>query len=142
MIEGISLHIEKRITNPKGDIFRGIKKSSKGFLGFGEMYFSTVAPGAIKGWKCHQRVTLNIVVPVGEVRFVLFDDRVTSKTKGCFNEIFLGTEDYNRLTVPPSIWMAFQGVGNPLNLLCNTIDEEHNPAESDNRDLEDIKFCW
>ena len=60
----------KRIPTVGGDVMHGLKKSDNGFNGFGEVYFSWVEQGAIKAWKCHQRMTLNLVVPMGEVSFV------------------------------------------------------------------------
>ena len=60
----------KRIPTVGGDVMHGLKKSDNGFNGFGEVYFSWVEQGAIKAWKCHQRMTMNLVVPKGEVSFV------------------------------------------------------------------------
>jgi dTDP-4-dehydrorhamnose 3,5-epimerase len=60
----------KRISTEGGDVMHALNKSDKGFNGFGEVYFSWVEQGSIKAWKCHQRMTLNLAVPVGEVRFV------------------------------------------------------------------------
>ena len=62
----------KIISNPKGDIFKVIKKNDAGFVSFGEVYFSTVNKNEIKGWKKHRKMTLNIVVPIGEIKFVIF----------------------------------------------------------------------
>ncbi|MCS1408635.1 MAG: hypothetical protein M2R45_01811 [Verrucomicrobia subdivision 3 bacterium] len=141
-IDGVNLYPEKRIEKPKGDLFHVLKRSSPGFVAFGETYFSTVVFGATKGWKRHHRVTLNIVVPVGRMRFMVYDDRQGSATKGRFQEILLGLDEYSRLTVAPRLWVAFQGLGPNLNLLCNTIDEEHDPAEAENCDLEAIPVAW
>ena len=60
----------KRISTVGGDVMHGLKKSDNGFNGFGEVYFSWVEQGGIKAWKCHQSMTLNLVVPIGEVRLV------------------------------------------------------------------------
>ena len=63
-MDGVILTPLKQIYNSKGDIFHAMKKSDKGFNGFGEAYFSTILKGEIKGWKKHTRMTLNIIVPV------------------------------------------------------------------------------
>lgn len=119
-----------------------MKSSSPGYAGFGEVYFSMVLPGATKGWKRHRRVTLNLVVPVGEVRFVIFDDRKGSSTFGCYGDYVLSKENYSRLTISPGLWVAFHGVGMQDNMLINLANEEHDPAESDSAELEDILFDW
>jgi dTDP-4-dehydrorhamnose 3,5-epimerase len=140
LIAGVLLTPQKRILHPNGDILHALKASGPGYAGFGEAYFSTVHHGAIKGWKRHRRVTLNLVVPVGEIRFVIHDDRAGSATQGKFTDFVLGGEHHARLTVPPGVWMAFQGRGKELNLLLNIIDEEHDPAEADNVPLETFAY--
>jgi len=85
---------------------------------------------------------LNLVVPVGTVRFVIFDDRADSPSCGCFKEFLLGKENYARLTIPPGLWVAFRGLDNNGNMLINLANEEHDPTESDNVGLEEITFDW
>ena len=83
-IDGVILTPLKKILHPKGDIFHGMKKDDNGYVGFGEAYFSTINNGEIKGWNKHKRMTLNLVVPMGEVTFVIYDDREKSHSKGVF----------------------------------------------------------
>jgi len=142
MIEGIILSEEKQILNSKGDIFHVLKKSSQGFRQFGEAYFSFVDYRSRKGWKRHKRITLNLVVPLGSIRFIIHDDRLNSKTRGEFQEIILSKDNYYRLTVPPLLWIAFEGVGKTKNLLLNIIDEEHNPSESDDVEISFFDYKW
>jgi dTDP-4-dehydrorhamnose 3,5-epimerase len=123
-----------------GNVMHAMKESSTGYAGFGEAYFSQVEKGAIKAWKCHQKMTLNLVVPVGEIRFVLFDDREVSNTQ--FQEVIISKDNYCRLTVPPMIWMGFQGLSGDGSMLLNIANLEHNPNEVDKRNIEQIKFNW
>ncbi len=140
MIDGLLLTPLQVVSNPKGDIYHAMKASSPGYQGFGEAYFSTVARGLTKGWKRHNRNTLNLIVPVGEIRFIVYDDRPESVTCSQFTDVCLGlSSNYARLTVPPGLWMAFQGVGE-FNLLLNIIDHEHDPTEADNKDLSEISI--
>ncbi len=128
------------IDTPGGNVMHAMKESSAGYAGFGEAYFSQVEKGAIKAWKCHQKMTLNLVVPVGEIRFVLFDDREVSNTQ--FQEVIISKDNYCRLTVPPMIWMGFQGLSGDGSMLLNIANLEHNPNEVDQRNIEQIKFNW
>jgi dTDP-4-dehydrorhamnose 3,5-epimerase len=140
VIEGLLLTPLPVISNPKGNIYHALKVSAPGYQGFGEAYFSTVIHGVTKGWKRHKRYTLNLVVPVGDIRFVVYDDRLGSSTCGQFFETCLGIDsNYARLTVPPGLWLAFQGLGK-FNLLLNVIAAEHDPSEAENKDLCEI-FC-
>ena len=70
-MDGIILTPLTQIYNPKGDIFHAMKKTSDGYEGFGEAYFSTIPKGTVKPWKKHKLMTLNIIVPVGKIKFVL-----------------------------------------------------------------------
>ena len=141
IIDGVLLTPLRKIFHPQGDVFHGIKKSDAGYVDFGEAYFSTVTQGEIKAWKKHLQMTLNLVVPVGKIRFVLFDDRENSPTKGIFNEFVLSLENYARLTIPPQIWMAFQGL-DEQNLLLNIADLEHSPDEIERKTLLEINYSW
>ncbi|WP_345980684.1 dTDP-4-dehydrorhamnose 3,5-epimerase [Sulfurimonas sp. HSL3-2] len=113
-----------------------MKKSDIGFEGFGEAYFSTINKGDIKGWKKHTKMTLNLVVPIGEIEFVVYNER----TKEFFS-IKLSKKNYQKLTVKPDLWMAFRGIGE-YNMLLNLANIEHDPDEAKNIDLKDIKYEW
>ena len=140
MIDGVILTPLNIINTPGGNVMHAMKGSSPGFSKFGEAYFSQVHTGAVKAWKRHKRMVLNLVVPVGEIRFVLFDDRYTSS--GQFQEVILSKDRYFRLTVPPMIWMGFQGLDSDVSLLLNIADIEHTPLESDRKTIDSIKFEW
>jgi len=132
----------KRIQGTKGTVLHGLKQSAPGFDGFGEAYFSTVNQGSIKGWRKHKQMLLNIMVPSGSIRFVLRDDRNSQNPKNSFREFVLGTNHYSRLTIPPGIWMAFQGLEPGLNMLLNIASIEHDPQEGLTVDLSQIPYSW
>lgn len=143
MIQGISLHPLRQIKVPKGDVWHAFKCNDDGFIGFGEAYFTHIDAGEVKGWKRHNRYTLNLVVIKGTVRFVFYDDRCDSTTKGMFGEVILSPdENYQRLTVEPGLWMAFQGVSKDQAMLIDLIPELHEVDESDKKELCDILYNW
>ena len=142
MISGMSLTPLKQINNEKGDIFHVLKSSELSFTGFGEAYFSTVICNEIKGWKKHTKMKMNLVVPVGEIRFVFFDDRRKSKTLDSYYSINLSPENYYRITIPENIWMAFQGISKGTNLLLNIANIEHDPGEAINASLQENDYDW
>ena len=135
-MDGIILTRLKQINNHKGDIFHAMKKSDEGFDGFGEAYFSTIKQDDIKGWKKHTQMSLNLVVPIGEIQFVIYDEKLKK-----FFDINLSLNNYQRLTVKPNFWTAFRGVGN-YNMLLNLASIEHNPSEAVTIDLSEIKYEW
>jgi len=141
-ISGVIISPLNKIENPLGNIFHGMKASDKGYNGFGEAYFSTVKYVIIKPWKKHLKMTLNLIVPVGKIRFVLFDDRADSSTNGQFMDISLSMDNYSRLTIPPQIWVAFRGENNPQNILLNIANLEHNIEEVVRLELNKISYNW
>lgn len=142
-IEGVLLTPLRQIHHPKGDVFHAMKKSDSGFSGFGEAYFSTIHYGDIKPWKKHFKMTLNFVVPVGDIRFVIYDDRKDSSTYNSFFDITLGVNNYQRITIPANVWVAFSGVNKEYNLLLNLANLEHDPLEVERKvSLDDIVYKW
>jgi dTDP-4-dehydrorhamnose 3,5-epimerase len=133
-MDGVTLTPLKQITHPKGDIFHAMKASDDGFSGFGEAYLSTVNQGEVKGWKKHTEMTLNLVVVIGEIEFVAYDDNR-------FYGVKLSKNNYQRLTVEPGLWLAFRGLDSE-NMLLNLASIEHDPNESENVDLDIFNYSW
>ena len=128
----------KRIPTDGGDVMHALKNSDNGFNSFGEVYFSWVEQGAIKAWKCHQHMTLNLVVPLGEVSFVfhIMDQKKSIRTEN------IGEEQYARLTVPPGIWFGFQGKASGRSLLMNVADMAHDQDEVLRKKTSEIVYNW
>jgi dTDP-4-dehydrorhamnose 3,5-epimerase len=138
-LEEVKLTPLKQISNPNGDIFHALKKSEDSFVDFGEAYFSFVEKGHTKGWKKHTLMTLNLVVPIGEIRFVLFNEYASNDA---FQEYKIGADGmYARLTIPPGYYVAFTGLSEK-NCLLNLANIEHDPKEAVNKPLEDIPYTW
>jgi dTDP-4-dehydrorhamnose 3,5-epimerase len=128
LLKGVTLTKLKKISHPKGDVFHGLKSSENSFSGFGEAYFSSVLHSEIKGWKKHNNMVMNLIVPVGAIMFYIYDDEISQGVR-----CLLGGEDnYSRLTIEPGYWVAFEGVGENFNLLLNIGSIEHDPTESIN----------
>ena len=111
MIAGVYFRPLRQIPDERGKIMHMLRCDAENFTEFGEIYFSTVNPGAIKGWHIHQRMTLNYAVVHGMIKLVLYDDREGSRTRGELMEIFTGQDNYGLVTVPPLIWNGFKGIG-------------------------------
>jgi len=139
MIEGVFITPQNIIETPGGDVMHAMRSTDQSFCGFGEAYFSSVEPGAIKGWKKHKRMVSNILVPVGKVLFVLFDNRTGEEI---YQQVQLSKDNYSRLTVPPNIWMSFKGCDESTSLLLNLPNIVHDPEEEENLPLSKIYYDW
>jgi dTDP-4-dehydrorhamnose 3,5-epimerase len=126
-----------RIPTAGGDVLHAMKQSDGGYAGFGEAYFSCVGRGAVKAWKRHTRMTMNVIVPVGQVRFVFRLDGADA-----FRVEEIGVDHYARLTVPPGIWFGFQGMAAPQSLLLNIASIPHDQHEVERMALSEIHFVW
>jgi dTDP-4-dehydrorhamnose 3,5-epimerase len=129
-----------RIETRGGDVLHAMKQTEESYNGFGEAYFSFVSAGAVKAWKRHMRMTMNVVVPVGKVRFVF---RLVN-TDGVeeFRVEEIGENSYARITVPPGIWFGFQGLGTQKSLVLNIASIPHDPNEVERLALSDINYIW
>jgi dTDP-4-dehydrorhamnose 3,5-epimerase len=114
------------------------------FQRFGEIYFSCTNPGAIKAWHLHRQMTLNYTCIDGQIKFVLYDDRPHSKTRGLVQEIFLSPENYCLVTVPPQIWNGFKGIGVRPSIVANCSTMPHSPQEIERKPAFDnsIPYDW
>ena len=75
MLEGVIITNLKQFYDDRGSVLHMINKNSESFKAFGEVYFSEIFPRCVKAWKKHKIQTQNFVVPVGNIKLVIFDDR-------------------------------------------------------------------
>lgn len=129
-----------RIEAAGGDVFHAMKQTDAGYAGFGEAYFSWVSAGAVKAWKRHTRMTMNLVVPLGQVRFVFCLRNADGANEFRVEEI--GVDRYARITVPPGIWFGFQGLNTPQSLVLNIASIPHDRNEVEHLTLSDINYAW
>jgi len=69
-----------------------------------------------------------------------FDDR--EGRRGIFQEFIISKDNYCRLTIPPMVWMGFQGLSVDNSMLLNIADIKHDPQEVDKKNIEEIEFNW
>lgn len=142
MIDGVAVTKLKVISDERGKVMRMLRSDDKLFRSFGEVYFSFVSPGIVKGWKKHLRMTQNFAVPVGTLKIVLFDDRPESRTNGEVQEVVIGQDEYSLLTVPPAVWYSFKPVTGLSAMIANCTDIPHDPSETVTKDLSDISIPY
>jgi dTDP-4-dehydrorhamnose 3,5-epimerase len=140
MIPGVLITPLRQIPDERGKVMHMLKRTDAHFAGFGEIYFSVVNPGAIKAWKKHLRMTLNLAVVHGAARLVIHDDETRA-----FQEIVLGPENnYSLVTVPAGLWTGFIGVSPQPALLANCASLPHDPNEVERKSADDpgISYKW
>lgn len=145
LIQGVKITTLKQIIDERGAVMHFLKGNSVNFKGFGEVYFSKVNGGIVKGWKLHLKAYQNICVPIGQIKFILFDNRQDSETYGRINEFLLDeSSNYHLLSFPPNLWYSFKSIDSDYSVLANVSSEIHDPSESLHMPLDNdiIKFQW
>jgi dTDP-4-dehydrorhamnose 3,5-epimerase len=144
MIDGVIITPLKQICDERGKVMHMLRNDANVFKSFGEIYFSCVYPGAIKGWHIHKKMILNYAVPYGCIKFVLYDERKESKTRGEVVELFLGPDNYCLVTVPPMVWSGFKGAGKEMAIVANCASLPYDSLEIERKDPFDpaIPYNW
>ena len=129
---------KKNLSN--GNLYKFIDKNNENFRKFGEVYFSFIKQKSIKAWKLHKKATMNIVVPIGKVRFILFENKDNKFYD--FKEIKIGQSNYKLLTIKPNTWYGFQGLSKNLNLIVNLTNLVHDDNEMIRKKITYFPYDW
>ena len=121
-VNGIKIEKLKVIKNQDGDILKFLSKKSKFFNNFGEIYFSKIFKGKIKGWNYHKTNTCIICVPNGKVKFIF-------KFKNRNKSIIISDKNKKILIIYPKTWFSFSAV-DETSLIANVINKIHSEEES------------
>jgi dTDP-4-dehydrorhamnose 3,5-epimerase len=144
-IEGVIIQPLKQIADKCGPVLHMLKNDSRLFKQFGEVYFSEIHSGLVKAWKRHKKQSQNLVVPLGKIRLVIYDDRPNSNTHRKIAQYKLGRpKDYRLIHIPPMLWYGFQGIGDQTSMIANCTDLSHDPEEMESlsADTSQIQYQW
>ena len=143
-IEGVVIKPLRVISDERGFVLHMMRRDDPLFQQFGEIYFSIVYPGVIKGWHLHRKMTLNYAVVSGMIKLVLYDSRKESSSYGRIQEICIGERNYSLVQIPPLVWNGFQGLGTRQAIVANCATHPHDPAEIERIDPlnNDIPYDW
>ena len=60
MLHGVQMVPLRRIHDERGMVMHMLRNDDPHFTEIGEIFFSVVYPGVIKGWHLHSRMTVNL----------------------------------------------------------------------------------
>jgi dTDP-4-dehydrorhamnose 3,5-epimerase len=146
MIEGV--RTKNLVSHPdeRGRLWEILRSDDDLFDTFGQVYVTTAYPGVVKAWHAHRLQTDFFTVISGRAKFVLYDLRENSKTRGLLQEFLLGGDRLMLVTIPPGVYHGFKCVGDQevIALNCPTRpysadhpDELRLPPDSDQ-----IPYNW
>jgi dTDP-4-dehydrorhamnose 3,5-epimerase len=144
MIDGVVISPRRVIPDDRGKVMHVLKATDPEFERFGEVYFSQVYPGVVKGWHLHREMVIHYAVPVGMIKLVLYDEREGSATRGQLQEVYLGVDNYCLVKVPVGVWNGFMGLGVVPALVVNCATIPHDPGEIERLDphRSHIPYDW
>lgn len=144
MIDGVLIHPLRQIPDERGRIMHMLRVDDPHFERFGEIYFSVVYPGVVKGWHIHRVMALNYAVVSGTIKLALYDERAQSPTRGEVMELFPGEGNYVLIRIPPGVWNGFKGIGTTPAIVANCSTHPYDPQEIERLDpfTDRIPYDW
>jgi dTDP-4-dehydrorhamnose 3,5-epimerase len=144
MIQDVEIKPLKIFRDDRGGVMHMMRCDDGIFKKFGEVYFSVVNPGIVKGWKKHLKMTQHFAVPKGDIKLIIYDDRVGSATRGEVQQISAGENNYQLVRIPPLVWYGFRAEGKLPAMVANCSDIPHDPKEVELRPIGDpgIPYTW
>jgi dTDP-4-dehydrorhamnose 3,5-epimerase len=143
-IDGVNVIPLRRIADERGTIYHMLRVDDPHFVQFGEIYFTSIYSGVVKGWHQHREMTLNYACIYGRVKLALYDDRPGSPTAGTVQEVFFGPDNHSLVSIPPEIWSGLKGMSEPFAIVANCCTHPHDPSRTTRLDPfdNDIPYDW
>lgn len=146
MIDGVKI---KRLTvhaDQRGRLMEVLRRDDELFTRFGQVYITTVYPGAVKAWHYHKLQTDNLATLVGMVQIALYDAREDSPTKGEVNVFHAGVHNPMVVQVPAMVYHGFKNVGTEEAVVLNVPTEPYRHDDPDEYRIDphdnDIPHDW
>lgn len=146
-IDGVQLHEVKNFITRHAcltEIFR----TDWGLLDKPVAHITHVAfrPGQVSAWHMHRLQTDHLFVVAGTFKFVLYDDREGSPSRGRVQEARASILRPTLLIVPPGIWHGAENLEQETSCFINFFDREYNYADPDEWrlpiDAEEIPYSF
>jgi len=131
VIEGVA--VKKLVCHPdeRGRLWEILRCDDPIFQRFGQVYVTTAYPGVVKAWHAHRLQTDFFTVVAGMAKFVLYDMREDSPTRGEVAEFFIGRDNLQLITIPPGVYHGFKNIGTEEVVALNCPTESYNAEAPD-----------
>jgi dTDP-4-dehydrorhamnose 3,5-epimerase len=146
LIAGVKVKELKVLCDERGQLFEVLRSDESLFSRFGQAYITSCYPGVVKAWHLHRIQTDNLCLVCGKAKFVLYDSRENSPTKGEINEFFPCDEKRLLVQIPPGVYHGFKNIGTGEMLVLNLPTEVYNYNQPDEYRVDphknDIPYDW
>lgn len=136
MANAVKIKPIQEIPNQEGCIQHMLRcDEAEFFSGFGEIYFSFINPGVIKGWHRHSEQTSAVSCVRGHIQLMVYDGRR-------LQEIRIGPGDRKLVVIPPGVLYGWKNLGNEPAILANCASHPYDPAKSEKLPLNAVPCTW
>jgi len=135
-IDGVTFRPTRPVPHDDGHLTE-VARASWDVLGapIVQVHLTTTLPGRVRAWGLHERSTDRLFVASGLVRFVVFDGRLGSPTRGRLNEFIVSERNPGLLIVPPNLYHGWKNIGTAEAIIINMPDRMYDYAAPDALDL-------
>jgi len=145
-IDGVKIKPLRVIPDERGRLMEILRCDDDVFEKFGQVYMTSVYPGAVKAWHYHKLQSDNMAVAHGMLKLVLYDGRDDSPTRGELMEFFLGEHNPILVHIPPMVYHGFKGICPEETLVINCPTEPYDREKPDEHRLDahtdEIPYDW
>jgi dTDP-4-dehydrorhamnose 3,5-epimerase len=146
LIEGVKTKALISHPDERGRLWEILRSDDDIFDHFGQVYVTTAYPGVVKAWHAHEHQTDFFTVLSGMAKFVLYDMRPDSKSRGQIQEFFLGRDNLKLITIPPGVYHGFKCVSDQEVMALNCPTRPYNADHPDELrlpvDSDQIPYDW
>jgi dTDP-4-dehydrorhamnose 3,5-epimerase len=146
MIHGVRTKALRVIPDERGRLMEILRADDELFVKFGQVYVTTTYPQVVKAWHYHRAQTDHIAVVQGMIKFVLYDSREDSPTRGETNEFFIGVHNPLLIQVPKGIYHGWKCISEEEAIVINIPTEVYAYQSPDEYRLpphgRDIPYDW
>lgn len=146
MIDGVKIRKLKVIPDERGYLMEILRSDDELYRRFGQAYITVAYPGIVKAWHYHKEQVDTFTIVSGMGKFVLYDRREKSKTKGEVNEFFIGEKNPMLIQIPIGVCHGFKAIGIEPAIALNIPDQVYNYEAPDEMRIDpyddSIPYDW
>ncbi|MCH7878670.1 MAG: dTDP-4-dehydrorhamnose 3,5-epimerase family protein [candidate division Zixibacteria bacterium] len=146
MIDGVRVKKLKVIPDERGKLMEILRADDDLFTKFGQVYITSVHPGVVKAWHCHQKQIDHFTCISGNIKLVLADLRPGSATERQTQEFFIGEDNPQLVQIPAGVHHGIKCIGDRTALALNVPNETYDHVNPDEQrlpfDTELIDYDW
>lgn len=134
-MKGVLIRKLNIFSNDDGKVMHMMSSDDELFKKFGEIYFSVIYPGKVKGWHKSNNSAKNYAVIKGNVLLVLYDGKD-------IQEIEIGEDNYCLVQIPSGVWSSFKALGDVPAIIADLTELPYHSINYEKANLLSLTDYW